>query len=430
MSSAVSRVVSQGTGATGTIEWHIKDFKLLPNTVGQYVYSPPIDCGGYKYEFKLFPGGDTKESDGYVGLYLKLSDKETRKARTMAEFQIISEKNEVKHRSSMSHAEEMSNTSMWGWTKFMQSSQVYIQPDGSVLIRAKLTIHGDVVTCALDSEIKATTLAQDMRAVFESGQDSDMTMHVGDVEIPVHRFVLKMRSPVFAGMLRHDMVESKTNTISIDDVNPAVMRELVRFMYTDTCKLTLEETSEDKKAKETPDTAKYSVFVAELLAAANRYDVKGVVEHCASKLRGILSCDTFCSIYELAHLHNLMPIKEICHEWIRTDVSRFSAIMETPAFGNMSRELLNLLLKGTHNESKSLKPVSREKTKKKRPREDKEPERLAKKKKITKWTLSKIKRCNMNELMAELKDRNQPTNGLKTDLIQRLFKIVCPPKAF
>lgn len=50
--------------------------------------------------------------------------------------------------------------------------------------------------------------------------------------LQVHKAVLATRSPVFAACFEHKMSESQSDRVIIDDVEPDVMKEMLRFMYT------------------------------------------------------------------------------------------------------------------------------------------------------------------------------------------------------
>lgn len=52
--------------------------------------------------------------------------------------------------------------------------------------------------------------------------------------LQVHKAVLATRSPVFAACFEHKMSESQSDRVIIDDVEPDVMKEMLRFMYTGT----------------------------------------------------------------------------------------------------------------------------------------------------------------------------------------------------
>ncbi|XP_046983174.1 ankyrin repeat domain-containing protein 65-like [Schistocerca americana] len=96
-------------------------------------------------------------------------------------------------------------------------------------------------------------------ALLELDEGADVTLVVGDSELPAHSRVLAARSPVFAAMLRNDMREARSRRIEVADVREAVLRQLLLFVYTDT-------------APELPSVA------AELLAAADKYDLPALRE--------------------------------------------------------------------------------------------------------------------------------------------------------
>jgi speckle-type POZ protein len=48
----------------------------------------------------------------------------------------------------------------------------------------------------------------------------------------MHKAILASRSAVFSAMFEHQMIEGKSNRVKIDDVDPDVMTEVLRFIYT------------------------------------------------------------------------------------------------------------------------------------------------------------------------------------------------------
>ena len=51
-------------------------------------------------------------------------------------------------------------------------------------------------------------------------------------EFYAHKAILAARSPVFAAMFQHDLAEKKQNRVDITDMEPEVLREMLRFIYT------------------------------------------------------------------------------------------------------------------------------------------------------------------------------------------------------
>jgi hypothetical protein len=64
---------------------------------------------------------------------------------------------------------------------------------------------------------------------------SDVTLVVEGQEIFAHRLILAARSPVFAAMFSHKMVESRENVVRLEDISEPVFRQLLKFMYTGQC---------------------------------------------------------------------------------------------------------------------------------------------------------------------------------------------------
>ena len=75
-------------------------------------------------------------------------------------------------------------------------------------------------------------LSTHLDGLFESMQFSDIIFKVRGREFPAHKLILSARSEVFAAMFQHPMEENLTNQIKIDDIDPNVFQELLRFIYT------------------------------------------------------------------------------------------------------------------------------------------------------------------------------------------------------
>jgi speckle-type POZ protein len=73
-------------------------------------------------------------------------------------------------------------------------------------------------------------------------QFSDVILNIRGREFPAHKNILATRSEVFAAMFQHPMKEKATNHIEIEDIEPEVFQELLRFIYTGRLSLTSMET--------------------------------------------------------------------------------------------------------------------------------------------------------------------------------------------
>ena len=81
--------------------------------------------------------------------------------------------------------------------------------------RAKTHIHNDLTNC-LESE------------------DTDIILQGKDqVQVKAHGIALSIRSKVFKAMLSHETKEKIERKIEIDDLDGAVLKEMVNYIYTD-----------------------------------------------------------------------------------------------------------------------------------------------------------------------------------------------------
>ena len=81
-----------------------------------------------------------------------------------------------------------------------------------------------------------TQFGQQFRALFESGQHSDITFVVGEEEthIPAHKAIICARSYYFAAMFRvGGMVESTLSTVTYPQQHAPTFRRMLEFLYSD-----------------------------------------------------------------------------------------------------------------------------------------------------------------------------------------------------
>lgn len=111
----------------------------------------------------------------------------------------------------------------------------------SVVFKVEIIVFGDLeatsfpLVSTVNSNILVPSLSRSLKQLLSSGDIADVVINVGGVQLSAHRCILSARSPVFNAMLKNEMTERMTGTISIDDVDPQVMQECLTFMYTDEC---------------------------------------------------------------------------------------------------------------------------------------------------------------------------------------------------
>lgn len=63
-------------------------------------------------------------------------------------------------------------------------------------------------------------------------QFTDFEFVIGDLIFPAHKGIVAARSPVFSAMFKADMIESRTQQVVIEDIEPSIFEEFLYFLYT------------------------------------------------------------------------------------------------------------------------------------------------------------------------------------------------------
>lgn len=140
-------------------------------------------------------------------------------------------------------------------------------------------------------------LLDHLAGLLENDKFSDVTVIVRSKEFPVHKAILSARSPVFAAMFGQAMLESQQNRVTIDDIDPKVFQEVLRFIYTGTV----------KELEQMP---------GELLAAADKYALDKLRSDCEEHLGATLSVESATKTLHLADLHNAGQLKQRAIQFI------------------------------------------------------------------------------------------------------------------
>ena len=134
-------------------------------------------------------------------------------------------------------------------------------------------------------------LSEDLGSLFENSQFADVQLYCGGREFQCHKAILAARSQVFQAMFSHDMEEKKNCRVEVKDVEPEVMAELLRFIYTGKTAANLES------------------MAADLLAAADKYALERLKVMCEEALCNGLTVENVCDVLKIADLHSAEQLK-------------------------------------------------------------------------------------------------------------------------
>ncbi|KAF8662680.1 hypothetical protein HU200_056284 [Digitaria exilis] len=135
----------------------------------------------------------------------------------------------------------------------------------------------------------------------------DVSFKVEDEVLHAHKIVLAMRSPVFKVELYGPMRDKMEPIIIVEDMQPAVFKALLHFIYTDSLPGTMENL--DKENKE---------MIKLLLVAADRYAMETMKLMCENILSKRLDVGSVATTLALADQHHCSKLKDACIQFINS----------------------------------------------------------------------------------------------------------------
>lgn len=143
-------------------------------------------------------------------------------------------------------------------------------------------------------------LRTQMEQLFESKALNDVTLDVNGRPFQAHKSILASKSKVFAAMFVHETKEKLSNHVQVDDIEPDVFQEVLRFIYTG--RLSLE--TMDKMA-------------TDLLAAADKYLLDQLKTECEKHLIHRISPESCLDLLLLTDQHPASHLKKLALDFFR-----------------------------------------------------------------------------------------------------------------
>ena len=161
----------------------------------------------------------------------------------------------------------------------------YLLSDGSLTICCEIENRIDKKTESNEDDIAVAAncvqpvngvdqLTTRMERLFEDMTFSDVTLSVHGRQFQAHKCILTSSSKVFSAMFEHHTKETLSNHVEIEDIQPEVFNELLRFIYTGRSTLAAMET-----------------MAAKLLVAADKYLLDKLKSECEVHLLRQMSAD-------------------------------------------------------------------------------------------------------------------------------------------
>ena len=190
----------------------------------------------------------------------------------------------------------------------------------NLLFRCKLEYQ--VTKSVPISDAVYSDLASDlMRFVTSSMKNKDVIFVVGEREIPAHKFILSIRSPVFAAMFQQDEKEAALNRFKIADIEPDIFEALIRYINSDQVDLTSME------------------MCKALLAATTRFFVDLLKSKCETFLIQNLTIQNCSELLMLAHALCAINLKKSAVNVIRDSPAE---VIKTSGWKELKKSNLEL----------------------------------------------------------------------------------------
>ncbi|XP_018024879.1 protein roadkill isoform X2 [Hyalella azteca] len=306
--------------------WSINNFSFCREEMGEVLKSSTFSAGAndkLKWCLRVNPKGLDEESKDYLSLYLLLVSSNKSEVRAKFKFSILNTKREETKAMESQRAYRFVQGKDWGFKKFIRRDFLLeeangLLPDDKLTLYCEVSVVADSVNISGQSntvqfKVSECRLSEDLGMLFDSQRYCDVTLAVGAREFQAHKALLAARSPVFAAMFSHEMEERKHNRVEIMDVEPEVLHEMLRFIYTG-------------------KSNNLTRMADDLLAAADKYALDRLKVMCEEALCTNLSTENVADVLILADLHSADQLKAQAIDFINTHATD---VMETTGWKAM-----------------------------------------------------------------------------------------------
>ncbi|XP_073354919.1 BTB/POZ and MATH domain-containing protein 1-like [Aegilops tauschii subsp. strangulata] len=284
--------------------------KGMGHDLDSCIRSGIFSVGGHDWAILFYPDGFNGYGLDYISVYLILLSNNF-KLRASCDMRLVDQYTGFPF---SVHKTELRTFSSGDFTNFAPETPYFMRRsefEGSPYLKDdRLTIECTVTVFKMPhvTETKSfpkidmpqPDMTENVSKLLEEMTGFDVSFIVGGETIEAHRFVLAMRSPVFKAELYGSMQEARLGEcITIKDIQPAVFKALLHFIYTDSL-----PTGEDTEV------------IRLLLVAADRYAMDRLKLVCQSILCEDLNVDTITTTLAFADRHNCHQLKDACLEFI------------------------------------------------------------------------------------------------------------------
>jgi len=293
-------------------QWAIPKASSLSTKRGDYIKSPSFQVGGASWALELYPGGQPDDSTTEVRYILTLEQPTHPRLASQELCVVMNNGDQVTLDERSVSANKFSrHCTGWGSQLDMDYKELLLEyaENDTLVLQVEISVHMD----------EPTSTVSNYGALLETGAHADVTLVVGDTEMPAHKCILSAQSPYFQAMFAHKMSENLENRVTIHDVDVSVMKEWLSFAYTGRWPET-----------KTP---------LALLVAADRFQTPDLVQLCLVRSsQGWLTNENWAECFLAADklTASIPALMQRCLEHIRNG-KRLPKIMQTQGYKQLKK---------------------------------------------------------------------------------------------
>ncbi|ONK68016.1 uncharacterized protein A4U43_C05F6310 [Asparagus officinalis] len=317
----------------------VQDHRLLSSKglgIGKYIASDSFSVGGFEWAIYFYPDGKSPEDNAsYVSLFIALASEGT-DVRALFELTMLDQSGKERHKIHTHFGRLLQDGpytlkyrgSMWGYKRFFKRTALeasdYLKDDClSISCSVGVVRSHTEGPKSYNIPVPPSNITQHVGQLLESGERTDVSFKVDDEIFAAHRLVLAARSPVFRAQLFGPMKDRDMRCIEVEDMQPAVFKALLHFIYWD-CLPEMEDLT----------GVALTLMSQHLLAGADRYALERLKLLCEEKLCEDVSINTVATTLALAEQHHCFQLKTVCLRFIALP-ENLKAVMQTEGFEHL-----------------------------------------------------------------------------------------------
>ncbi|KAL6659082.1 hypothetical protein ACP70R_003122 [Stipagrostis hirtigluma subsp. patula] len=314
---------------------------------GEFIRSGTFSVGGWDWSIRFCPDG-LKSRPDYLLVVLELMSKDA-VVRASCDLGLVNQSTGLSITVHRTVERTMLNTGHFiNWSSFsMKRSKFeasYLQDNRFAITCTVTVVKGPQVTgteLLKKIEVPPSDITSHLGKLLETEEGADVTFSVGGETFMAHKIVLAMRSPVLKAALCGPMREGRTQRVTIEDMQPAVFKALLNFIYTDSLPgMDVDWGDAD------------SEMICHLLVAADRYAVDRLKLICQSILCKNLNVNNVTTTLALAYQHSCDRLKDVCLEFMTSSNNVRDAVVTTSGYRNLKRTCPSALVDAFEKTSK------------------------------------------------------------------------------